>query len=341
MANYPVKIAKIAGHETPTLLADFGTWLKMQTYGALGYFELMTETIPKQWNAEAAVRLAKSGLSFLSLPEGSLLVLLTHDAKSPAAVVMLGSEGETATVAQSLEAFLIDLSKSKTGIGDLDDEGPNRKALAAWLKEKKVTAPKAKGFDFDLWLAGETSPKAAKTAAPAIAKIAMSKEIAALSPKLRVLASMMGRRADDPELIAYITKTLGAKLPKNTSTQESSTNVVAKKHGIEMSFSHEAEWRKPNKKYPPIALTARAFIPYLSFAWVRAAFGETLPYGITIGMPAKDLPNLLGKPARTIGQGSLKRPIYERVLDRERDIVLDVEGWEEDGAAITLAIRGE
>jgi hypothetical protein len=84
------------------------------------------------------------------------LVLLNRPGHPPA-VVLLGSEGETETVATSLEEFLELLGNGETGLDDLDDEqATGRSKLRAWLKKNNVKAPKAPPFDFDAYLTGVT-----------------------------------------------------------------------------------------------------------------------------------------------------------------------------------------
>lgn len=338
MGNYTVSLADGA-RKAPPLLNELGDWLRQQPYGSVGHFELVNEEVPREWDPANAERLQKAARAFVHLPDGSMLALLTREAKQPAAVVLLGSEGETATVALSLEAFLGDLARGETGVGDLDERGTAREALASWLADRKVKAPRAKAFDFDSWLAGKSSRDAPAAAPPP----SVSPEIAALSPKLSAVARLVGRRADDRELLAYITGTLGAKPPKNTTAADSTAYVVAKKHGIEMAFSHEIDkYGRPrgttHPKYPPIALTPRAFVPYLEVVWLRDKFGEKLPDGILPGMSADRLPALLGKPSGTVGLQDVARPVWKRVLDKERGVVLQVAGWEKKGAEVTLKI---
>ena len=149
------------GHEVPPLLAVFADWLARQEHGSVEWFDaLAIEKIPSTWDEANAQRLQRAGFAFLSLPDGSLLALLdTGIPDAPQAVVLLGSEGETDTVAGSLEEFLLLWSKGETGITDLDDEdgAAGRTALKRWLKSQKVTAPDAPDFDFQAWLDGAES----------------------------------------------------------------------------------------------------------------------------------------------------------------------------------------
>lgn len=292
MAKYTVKVARAPkGHEIPPLLSDVGAFVAKQTHGALGWFDsFAAAAIPKEWNPEKAARLQKAGFTFLELPEGSLLALLEG------AVVLLGSEGEARTVANSLEEFLLVWSKGETEIDELDDEDgvAGRRALAAWLKEKKVKAPKKKDFDFLTWLEG--APAAAPAPAPAPAKAAkreVTPTMKELGPKARALASLMGRLADDPEVIAYVTKTLGKKVPASTNERNDSVNVSAPKAGIELVFSHDVQ----NVDYPPVVKSGKTFVPYLTHAWIHEKLGEPV-LGVAWNSTLEDVTKKLGKPTR-------------------------------------------
>lgn len=91
------------------------------------------------------------------MPDGSLVLLVDTGKGSPAAVGLLGSEGETDSVATSLEEFLILLSNAETGISDLDEiqikqareltarweSRPLVGLLVAWLAGDAFLEPKA------------------------------------------------------------------------------------------------------------------------------------------------------------------------------------------------------
>lgn len=202
---------------------------------------------------------------FLLLPDSSLLALVNPGSKAPLAVALLGSEGEARTVANRLEEFLTLWSKGETEVNDLDkDDGASgREALAAWLIAKKVKVPRAKDFDFAAWLDGDTEAppqvEARAVAAPGTSPTAVMKK---LGPKTQRLASILGRRADDPKVIAYVTEVLGKKVPPSTSENNDSVNVEAAKHSVEFVFTHELL----NDAYPPVPKTQKTFIPYVSFA---------------------------------------------------------------------------
>lgn len=360
MAGYSVKVAKAPkGHSIPPLLTSFGAWLKKQRHGSLGWFDaLAVEAIPKEWSEANAKRLQESGFAFLSLPDGSLLALLTADEKAPPAVVLLGSEGEARTVTRTLEEFLVKLSKGDTGIDELDDEdddaGAGRPALRAWLKENGVKAPKAKDFDFNAWLEADgdedaskgksTASREGKADAPAPPAQRTRKPTvlaSKLGPKTKKLASMMGLRADDPALIAYVTKDLGKKPPLSTSDREEDAYVTPhESKGIELLFTHQIR----HEAYPPIPKSGRAFVPYLSYAWLRERVGEEVLAGIAwnadetalvkaLGQPTRRKPNRLSKEGATL-------PEWDLVLDEGAAVVLQIGIGRKGDLAVNVLIDG-
>lgn len=121
---------KVSGTVDP-LYKAFAAWAKTQTYGAVGYFEVITGKIPKEITDDAA--LVKTGRALLSLPDGSLIV-----ANAAGELVALDSEGgKPKRIATGMRPFLEKLAKGKTGVSDLDDEdATGRKALKAWLADQ-------------------------------------------------------------------------------------------------------------------------------------------------------------------------------------------------------------
>ncbi|GMU00140.1 hypothetical protein KH5H1_42590 [Corallococcus caeni] len=340
MANYTVKLSKAPkGHAIPPLLAEVGAWVGKQSHGTLGWFDaLEAEPIPKEWLPEEAERLRRDAFAFLHLPDGSLLALVNPGAGAPWAVALLGSEGEARTVANSLEEFLMLWSKGETELDDLDDEegASERKALAAWLKAKKVKAPKAKDFDFAAWLDGDAVP--ASTQLAAVHTFKPTEVMKKLGPKTQRLASVLGRRADDPDVIAYVTEALGKKVPASTSENTDSVNVEAAKHGVEIVFSHDIL----NDAFPPIPKTAKTFIPYVASAWVRSKTGEDV-----LGVPWKvkteaEIAKLLGPPsgrrASFMDEDALTVTWWEFALDTAGQVWLELEF--DESLSVTLAVKG-
>jgi hypothetical protein len=319
----------------PPLFAELITFVGAQPHGSLGWFDAFGPAeIPPQWEPAAAERLTANGFSFLDLADGSMVVLLnTGVTGAPPAVVFLGSEGEYNTIANSLEEFLVLWSKGETGIHDLDDEEiEGRSQLAAWIKSRKIKAPKAADFDLGAWLAGETTSAAPAAAA---AHRQPTADYEKLGPAVRKLVDMMGRRADDSELIDWVTNTLGKKVPKHTSSD--SVNVSAPKAGIEMVFSHNVL----NEKYPPISKSARSFIPYLSHAWIRDKVGEPV-FGIDVKKGTEaDVKKSLGEPDEYapafMSDNDPTVACWYRVVDAAADVVIEIES--DDGLGFVVTIQ--
>ncbi|MCX5747187.1 MAG: hypothetical protein NT062_32355 [Proteobacteria bacterium] len=343
MAKYTVKMAPPKGHELPPLLRDVGAWIAKQEHGALGWFDgMIAEKIPKEWSPEHATLLQKRGFVFLTLGEGSMLALLDTGVKAaPPAVVLLDSEGDRRTVATSLEEFLSLWSRGETDVDDLDDEeagAKGRKALGVWLKANKVKAPKAKAFDLQAWL--DTAGGAAAAAAP-VSKVVQPKRaptdvMKKLGPKARALASIMGMRVDAPEVITYVTKTLGKKLPASTSERSDDAYVVAPKAGVEMIVTHDIL----DEAYPPIHKTAKSFIPYVSNAWLREELGEAV-----LGVPwdatsEPSITKVLGPPTGWRADFDEKKPTipyWARVLDTGAGVELELQ-LRKRGLEVTISV---
>jgi hypothetical protein len=132
---------------------------------------------------------------------------------------------------------------------------------------------------------------------------------------------MVGRRADDADLIDFVTGTLGQKVPNSTTDVSNSKNVVAKRHGLELVFGHDVK----NTKYPLVPKSKASYVPYLSLVWLNPELPDPLPFGLNFGMSVKEISGTLGDPAGQIGSLSLRRPYWERILDLGRDIEFRVE----------------
>lgn len=131
------------GLEPPALLVAFGRWLAGRPWGSVGCFDLVGN-----WTDEAPIvdgtPLRREFALFLRLPDGSAAGFWLPPGQDPAApcVVGLGSEGEAAVIAPSLEAFL-----ARLALDDFDDgrtwsdfapsefvEADGLGELAAWLR---------------------------------------------------------------------------------------------------------------------------------------------------------------------------------------------------------------
>lgn len=313
-ATYTVELKAPRGHTIPPLLRDFGQWLKARRYGAVGYFELLAGT-PTYGEPNADKRL-RDAMSFVHLPEGSLVVLVKHG-DGPPPVALVGSEGALRTLAGSLEEFLTNLAAGDTGVMELDDEdATDREKLSDFLKSKKVVVPKAPDFDFQAWLDGVSQAEARPASAP---RAIEPRLVEGLPGFFAELASMMGRRADDPELVAFLQERLGKKPPAAASDDGSNIYVINKSVGVELLFSHEIL----NEKYPLVQKSARSFVPYLSYAWLRKKLPDGLPFGLEFGDGKRGTP-WKGK----------------RTIDAARDIVLDLEIFKPGDCAVLYVEHG-
>jgi hypothetical protein len=248
-----------------------------------------------------AERLRKNAMVFIELGEGSMVTLLTHTKGAPPAVVLVGSEGGYQAVAPSLERFLLDWAQGKSGVDDLDPEPEGddagvanaRPALNAWLKKKGVTAPAAKKLDIDAWL-GMDKPKVSKekplSVPPPIATRVLSAEAKVLPPKMARLASFVGRRSDDAELVAFVGKELKQKIPV-TTTRQRYVNVSADEAGVELQFTYEVG----RADTPVVATSSTEFLSYLTYIWIREPYCEA-PLGLSWKTDAAKIASVLGPP---------------------------------------------
>lgn len=292
MSSYRVVLRPVGAHEIPPLLTALGELVGQKHYGRLGAFDgLVTEAIPRTWDEANADRLSAAGFVFLSLPEGSLLALLETGA-APPAIVLLGSEGELRTVADSLEELLFLWAEGDTRIAELDDApAEGRAELAAWLRAQKVKKPKTAPFDVQAWLDGDAEAPAA--AAPVVA---LPAELAGLPAHFRRLLELHGRRADDPEVGRFVEE-LGGKLPTSANDMGSAAEVKAKGQGFTLWFSHD----KLNENFPLVPKSKKAFIPYLA----EISFDEkyaALPFDLGWKLTEDEVAARLGPP--------IKRPLF-------------------------------
>jgi hypothetical protein len=195
---------------------------------SLGIEGMAFEEIYEGWDPEVTPILRRDGFVWFELGEGSMVVVLQIGKDTP--VVLLGSEGGAELLAPSVEDFLIRWSEAKTGISEVDGgeeldgiTGAGKKALKAWVKTEKVTRPKPAPFDFDRYLEGD-APKAPETrSGPA----PTAPPVKGLPSKLAELVDIIGRRADDPAVEAFVAKLTKKKLAQSTTDQKKSDYVTA------------------------------------------------------------------------------------------------------------------
>lgn len=150
-----------------------------------------------------------------------------------------------------------------------------------------------------------------------------------LTPLLTRLVALVGRRADDPELIAFVTRTLGKKVPESITDLSGAKNVSDKKYGLELAFTHDIK----NDLYPLIPKTKNSFVTYLERAWIKPKFPEPPPFGLRHEMSSEEITDQLGVAPGTLGVTTM--PYWERDLDSARNIVL---GIERGSASTVMAI---
>ncbi len=148
--NYTVSIESLhknfpADCEVPSLLLDFGSWLKSKRAGSLGYFCLQSERF-NDFRIENGADLHPNFAFFVRDPTGGQIGYWLYDARMTVSppVVMVGSEGELSILSDTLEEFLKRLAEGKTQAPDLDSRnqaGKEEVELAQWLKTRTVNTP--------------------------------------------------------------------------------------------------------------------------------------------------------------------------------------------------------
>jgi hypothetical protein len=153
--------------------------------------------------------------------------------------------------------------------------------------------------------------------------------LAGLSPLVRQIVSLVGRRAGDAELLAYFAK-IGAKVPATKMDASSGKNVVAKKHGLEFVFHHDVK----HALYPLVPKTKSTFIPYLSHLWLTDKFPEPRPFGYERGLAPDEMTKRLGVTPTVRGSGKYCQPYWSGVLDAKRAVMFGA-----DIAEFTITIN--
>jgi hypothetical protein len=152
--------------------------------------------------------------------------------------------------------------------------------------------------------------------------------VAGFSPLVRQIVALVGRRADDEELVEFVAAR-GKKVPATKGDSSGAKNVVMKKHGIEFAFDHDVK----HDLYPLLPKTKQSFVPYLSCAWLSDRFPEPRPFGYTSGLTADELTRRVGVTPIEIGVGKYRRAYWSRALDAQRAVVL---GFDAEVCAIQL-----
>ncbi|MDM5180800.1 hypothetical protein PO883_26810 [Massilia sp. DJPM01] len=275
------------GRPVPPLMAKFFTWLAPYEYGDLGYFELAPENLAGGTAWEGMERWGADTWGFISLPDGSLIGLC--EAVQPPAVVHIGSEGELRTLAESFEAFLlaIDAGETETEIDLADDDlEPEqvaaRKAFTSWLNKSKIAAPAVSGqFDFSAYAAGDPperrAPPTQQGAAPALDPAYLD-HIDGMGERLRMLCSLVGRTAADPELCAVAGQVFGKAPPQSVGNAKHDDSIwlTAKKADVSFLFSRKVL----NPNYAPVPIGNKAICPFLESVFLGDAYSEPVLFGL-------------------------------------------------------------
>ncbi len=282
------------------IMDEFKAWLKKQDEFAAGYFELTDELDAAglfETEKEKAL-FEKIARPFARTGDGSLIALVDRGGGLPQAVVYLDSEGGWQTIAASPEEFLLLLGRGETGVNELDDEdASDRKALRGWLLKKKVKAPKVPSFDLGEYFekngCADKSRAQKNPAVPDLPPPPSGEGYKRLDPALRRLALFVGRRADDPEFITFVTEELKKKVPASLSWTNNDDWIDAeKKHGFDILLSNHVL----HNAYPEIPRSRTSFIPYVSGVFFRDGYRGPLPFGVNTGMTGSDLEAILGAP---------------------------------------------
>jgi hypothetical protein len=339
-AKKPKRPAKSASHKTggskpregkrlqmPPLMVELAGWLEKHDDHAVGFWEL-AEGTPGEGHFQddaAAARLAAHALLFARTGDGSEVVVVERGGGLPQAIVYLDSEGGETTIATSPEQFLLALAEADTGVTDLDDEdATERPAFAAWVAKRKLEPPKAPGFDLGAFLEGKEQTAAAKPEPAAGPPPADSRRYESMAPRTRRLALLIGRRADDPELMAFVTDELKKKVPASLSWSKDYQWVEAdKKHGINLLF----ESHVLHDAYPEIPKSKTSFIPYLANIYFSAAYPDPLPFGVRYDADVATLQKSLGAPAGTRSEEN-HHPYWHVMIDEPRGLMFTADYYD-------------
>lgn len=261
-----------------SLLSDFVSFHASRPHGSLGYVEMNVEPVPDAW-VESFARLADDAVVFGTLPDGSLLVLArTSEGEK---VILLGSEGETDTLGESVADFLWRWSRGDTGEAYDLNEGSVAE-IATWLRERGIAEPSSPkvAFDANAWHEGgsvDVAPVVDVSDSDAVPE--------ALEPLLREVANAVGRRADDARVVELVGK-LGKRVPASLSD---SKWVEAPKQGLQLLFEPELL----HADHAPVPKTKSSFVPFLSLVDFGAKASPTV-LGVTLDAPVEALDEALG-----------------------------------------------
>jgi hypothetical protein len=323
MADVVPIVSTVEQHVVPPLLHRVLTFVAQHEEILLGYCEFAVEPITPYWSRDNADRLAAAGFSFLKSPNDSYLsVLMLGD---NTVVVELESEGSAITAGDSIEDFLWRWANGDGIMGDLPSEPDAVGLLAQWLRDNNIADPPkvAVPFDFQVWLDGGTGYEQAP---PTDIERTPTDVVATLDPRLRDIATMVGRRADDPVLLDWLTAQLG-KIPRlgwqvNVEPQHVTITMLG------MILNH---------RYPVLRKSANAYVDYVAQAVLAPDCGYdvlSVPWSST----AAEIENILGAPTTRKASGWIDPPtipVWIRTLDCGAGVELVIE----HDSAMTICLR--
>lgn len=271
------------GRPLPPLMTLFFEWVAQFEYGDLGYFELCPENLATGSGWDDMQRWGTTTWGFMRLGEGSVIALC--EAVQPPAVVLVDSEGDLRTLAESFEAFLLDWAAGEAILCDAEEEENRQEtitAFKAWLKKNKVKAPAVAGpFEFASYVGGD-HPQRIVPGQKASAPVTYSAHYLAMTdgmgPILKALCDVLGRTADDAEVCA-ITQQLFGKTPPQSignAKHDDTEGMFAKKVDFELTFSRKVL----NQKYAPVAIGKKAICPFFSRINITSSYDESILFGV-------------------------------------------------------------
>src|SRR5947208_1360977 len=118
--NYTVNIESLhkhfpEGYGVPSLLLNFGSWLKTKREGSVGYFCLESARFSDFW-IENGADLHENFAFFIRDPTGGRIGYWLYDGRKTVSppIVVVGSEGELRVLSDTLQEFLEQLVEGNT-----------------------------------------------------------------------------------------------------------------------------------------------------------------------------------------------------------------------------------
>ena len=152
-----------------------------------------------------------------------------------------------------------------------------------------MKAAKADDFTFETWLDGSSGYETRSKGTPAPAAHLPQLD-PSLPPKFRRLAELIGRRCDDPELVAFVEQELGGKVPGPCAEMGDAKNVKSKTLGITAYFAYDVL----NDAFPLVPKSAKTWVRYFTEVSFTNKWPEPLPFGLAWKCTEADLEARVG-----------------------------------------------